>query len=330
MSTDADRERANRRRAITGLTVTLGGLVILAVAGVLAWSWRADLPDPVATHWGRGGVPDGFAPLDRAIAVPVGAGVVLVLAFGALTWAIGHSSVNRRLGAAVTAWVSVFMSIILIGSLWMQRGLSDAHQAASVNGVLLATFAGAAVAAVVAAVVVPGDSRQPTTHAVDANAPRARLIAGEHSTWTGHISSHVVLAISVPLTVLLLALTAFTRVWAILVLDVLVLALLLSMASFVVRVDRAGVAIRSTLGLPRYRIPLDEVVRADVIGVSAVRDFGGWGWRVGRGGRVGVVLRSGEGLLIERTGGRSIVVTVDDAAAAAGLVNSLADRARTT
>jgi hypothetical protein len=328
VSTDTDRERANRRRAATGLTVTLVGLVILAVAGVLAWSWRAELPDPVATHWGRGGTPNGFAPLSRAIAVPLGAGVVLVLAFGALTWAIGHSSVNRRLGAAITAWVSVFMSIVLLGSLWGQRGLSDAHNAHDVNGVLLVTFAGAAVAAVVAAVAVPGDPRQPTTHAVDASAPRATLIAGQRTTWAGHASSHAVLAISVPLTVLLLALAVYIRVWTILLVDVLVLGLLLSMASFVVRVDQAGVAIRSTLGLPRYRIPLDEVIRADVIQVSAIRDFGGWGWRVGRGGRVGIVLRSGEGLLVERTGGRSIVVTIDDATTAAGVVNSLADRAR--
>jgi hypothetical protein len=59
-----------------------------------------------------------------------------------------------------------------------------------------------------------------------------------------------------------------------------------------------------------------------------MRDFGGWGWRVGRGGRVGVVTRKGEGLLVERTGGRSIVVTVDGAAGAAGLLNALADRER--
>ena len=71
-----------------------------------------------------------------------------------------------------------------------------------------------------------------------------------------------------------------------------------------------------------------ELVRADVRDVRPFREFGGWGWRVGRGGRVGVVLRAGESLLVERTGGRSVVVTVDGARAAAGLVNSLADRSR--
>jgi hypothetical protein len=325
VSTDV--EHPNRRRT-TGLSVTLGGLGILAAAGVVAWSWRNNLPDPVATHWGRGGTPDGFSALSSAIAIPVGSGVVLVLAFGALTWAIGHSSVNRRLDAALTAWVSFFMAIILLGSLWGQRGLSNAHQAHGIDGVLLASFVGAAIAAVLAALAVPKDARQPTTHVVDADAPRVRLGAGQLTTWTGHASSPAAFAIAVPLTVLLVGLAVFTQLWATLVLDVLILGVLASMSSFDIRVDQTGVTIRSAMGLPRYRIPLDEVVRADVTEVSPVRDFGGWGWRVGRGGRVGIVLRKGAGLLIERTGGRSVVVTVDNAATAAGVVNALADRAR--
>jgi hypothetical protein len=319
---------ASHARRTTGIVVTLVGLAVLAAAAVLAWSWRTELPDPVATHWGRSSEPNGFSPLSQAIAVLIGIGAVLVLAFGALTWAIGHSSVNRRLGAALTAWIAVFMSIILLGSLWVQRGLSDAHQARDTNAVLLATFGGALAAALVAALAVPGDPRQPTTGAVDTSAPRVALGTGERAVWIGHASSHAVYAIVAPLTVLLLAVAAFAQRWPLLVVDGLVVGLLLSMASFVIRVDHTGVSIRSTLGLPRYRIPLDEVVRADVTQVSPVRDFGGWGWRVGRGGRVGIVLRRGEGLLVERTGGRSIVVTVDQAATAAGLVNTLADRAR--
>jgi hypothetical protein len=319
---------ASHARRTTGIVVTLVGLAVLAAAALLAWSWRNDLPDPVATRWVASGAPNGFAPLSQAIAVLIGVGGVLVLAFGALTWAIGHSSVNRRLGAAITVWVAVFMSIILLGSLWVQRGLADAHQARDTNAVLLATFGGALVAAIVAAVAVPGDPQQPTSAAVDAAAPRVALGTGERAVWIGHASSHAVYAIVAPLTVLLLAVAAFAQLWPLLAVDVLVVGLLLSMASFVVQVDQTGVSIRSTLGLPRYRIPLDEVVRADVTQVSPLRDFGGWGWRVGRGGRVGIVLRSGEGLLIERTGGRSIVVTVDDAATAAGLANTLADRAR--
>jgi len=128
--------------------------------------------------------------------------------------------------------------------------------------------------------------------------------------------------------VLTVALVLVTRLWVMLIVPVLLLALVAAMFSFVVRVDRTGLVVRSALGWPRTHIPLDEVVRADVIGVRPTRDFGGWGWRVGRGGRVGIVLRAGEGLLVERSGGRSLVVTVGGAREAAGLLNALATRAR--
>jgi hypothetical protein len=75
-------------------------------------------------------------------------------------------------------------------------------------------------------------------------------------------------------------------------------------------------------------IPLDEVLGAEQVTVSPFHEFGGWGYRVGRGGRVGVVLRAGVGLQVARTGGRSFVVTVDDAATGAALLNTLAARSR--
>jgi hypothetical protein len=128
--------------------------------------------------------------------------------------------------------------------------------------------------------------------------------------------------------VLVLTVVLLSQFWGLLIVVVLLVALIAAVSSVVVRVDSSGVTIRASLGWPRTRVPLDEIVRADVTEVRPLRDFGGWGWRVGRKGRVGVVLRRGEALLIERTGGRSVAVTVDDAAAAAGLVNVLADRAR--
>jgi hypothetical protein len=47
------------------------------------------------------------------------------------------------------------------------------------------------------------------------------------------------------------------------------------------------------------------------------------------GGGVGYVVRTGEGIEVERTSGRRFVVTVDDAATGAALLTTLADRART-
>jgi hypothetical protein len=100
------------------------------------------------------------------------------------------------------------------------------------------------------------------------------------------------------------------------------------MASFHVRVSAAGLTVRSTFGWPRTTVPADEVERADVVQVRPVHDFGGYGWRLGRQGRTGVVVRAGEALEVTRTGGRALVVTVDDAADAAALLNTMAERAR--
>jgi hypothetical protein len=181
-------------------------------------------------------------------------------------------------------------------------------------------------AAVVVAVLVPGDPAQPTTEQVDRSAPRATLEAGADTVWSGVAESRAALLCGVGAVGLVLA--VWTRLWVLFAVAVVVFAIVASMSIVTVRIDRTGVVIRSPLGWPRTRLPLTEVVRAGTLDVRPLRDFGGWGWRVGRGGRVGIVLRSGESLLIERTGDRSTVVTVDGALAAAGTLNALADEAR--
>ena len=51
--------------------------------------------------------------------------------------------------------------------------------------------------------------------------------------------------------------------------------------------------------------------------------YGGWGWRR-RPGRSAVVIRAGDGLVLRLRSGGTIVVTVDGAHTAAGLVNDVA------
>jgi hypothetical protein len=77
------------------------------------------------------------------------------------------------------------------------------------------------------------------------------------------------------------------------------------------------------LGWPRYRIPADDVAEATAADVGALQ-FGGWGYRVLPGAH-GLILRSGEALLVRRrSNGRLFAVTVDDAATAAGLLSTYA------
>jgi hypothetical protein len=321
-------QRTRRRRHATGVAVLSGGLAILGAAALLAWSWRAELPDPVASHWNAAGEPDGFSTLGGIISLLLGLGGALVLVFGGITWGLGQSAVNRRIGAAGTVWVALFISIVVVGSLEIQRGLADARDAGGLGNVLLVAFLGSVVPAIVVAAVVPGDLRLPATEAVAADAPRVTLVDGERATWIARVSSPVAFVVGIPVLVLAVGLVWVTRAWAVAFVNVAVLLALVTLSSFVVRVDRDGLTVRSSLGWPRYRVPLDEIVRSDVTQVSPMREFGGWGWRVGRDGRVGVVLRKGEALIVQRTGGRAVVVTVDGAATAAGLLNALADRGR--
>jgi hypothetical protein len=326
--TDAWARQASRRRHVTGAAITFGGLAVIAIGAVVMWSWQSRLPNPIASHWGVGGKPDGFSSLGEMVGVLLGIGGGIVLAFGAFTWALGQSAVSRRIGAAATAWAAIFLTIVVVGTLYVQLDLPDARDVGDVNGVLLVAILSSAVLAILVAVVVPGDKRLPTTAAVASDAPRVRLLEGERATWIGRASSPVAFLIGAPVLVLSVVLVVLLQAWVMLVIAAVVLLALTTLSSFVIRVDRDGLTVRSSLGWPRYRVPLDEVLRADVTQVSPVKDFGGWGWRVGRDGRVGVVLRKGESLLVERTGGRSIVVTVDGATSAAGLLNALADRGR--
>jgi hypothetical protein len=94
-----------------------------------------------------------------------------------------------------------------------------------------------------------------------------------------------------------------------------------------VRIDENGLTARPTLGWPLYRIPLADIASAASTTVVPLGEFGGFGLRWGLGKRMGIVTRGGEGLEVQRRDGRALVVTVDDAATAAGLLTALSARA---
>lgn len=89
-----------------------------------------------------------------------------------------------------------------------------------------------------------------------------------------------------------------------------------------VTVDARGLTLSGLLGVPRYRVPLGRIAAADVVEVAPLA-FGGWGLRLSRRGEVGVILRAGPGLRVDRIAGRPLVITVDDAATGAGLLRAL-------
>ncbi|HEX6871978.1 MAG TPA: DUF1648 domain-containing protein, partial [Micromonosporaceae bacterium] len=134
-SSTAARDTSPRRR--TALWTTAAGLAVLVATLVIARSWRDQLPDPVASHWGISGAADGFSSLTELLAWMLGGGVVLVLGFGAITLLLGQAAATRRIGAAMTIWAALFLGLLTLGTLYVQRGLTDARQVGDIGPVLL-------------------------------------------------------------------------------------------------------------------------------------------------------------------------------------------------
>ncbi|MFI2485440.1 DUF1648 domain-containing protein [Promicromonospora kroppenstedtii] len=309
----------------------LAGLSLLALAAGVALSWRDSLPDPVATHWSADSGPDGFMPLGAFVAALAGTGAACVALFSAIGFYGGRAVSTRRLSVAMNVWIGGFIGTILAGSLWAQRGLADAAEAWMPGWLLAVAFLGPAVPAVVAALLVPADRPLPATEPVDSRAARAELAPGERAAWIGRATTTPTgLALQLGAALVCAVLTVVTQFWAMLVVPAILVLLFLAMLSFTVRVDSSGLTVRSTLGWPGTRIPAGEVLVASATQVNPLGDYGGWGWRVALdgSGRTGVVLRKGEALAVDRTGGRGFVVTVDGAAEAAALLNTMAERAR--
>jgi hypothetical protein len=91
-------------------------------------------------------------------------------------------------------------------------------------------------------------------------------------------------------------------------------------------IDYSGIGLRGKSGGMPSPIRLGDVRSAEVTQVSAIRDFGGIGYLTAPDGRQGWITRSGEALVVHRHGKPDFVYTVDDAAEAAAVLNTLVAR----
>lgn len=314
-------------RTMTSVLTLVVPAALVGTTLAVAAAWSDELPNPVAVHFDSDG-PNRYASLagllwpSAAVSLLVGVGCWVLAYF----W--GRAALARRTASATAVGVAGLMAALTIGILDLQRGLADAADVGDTGLVTVIALGVGIVGAVLGAVLMPGDVHHPAGGQVPADAPRLDLGADESASWVARAQSRATLVVGGAVALLTFVIAALSQLWAVAIVGVAILVLVLAMGRFTVVVDRRGLTVRSTLGWPRTGVPLDEVVRAEVVVVSPFREFGGWGLRVGRGGRVGVVLRTGEALQVERSGGRALVVTVDDAATAAALLNTLASRAR--
>ncbi|WSQ13970.1 hypothetical protein OG604_42975 [Streptomyces sp. NBC_01231] len=100
----------------------------------------------------------------------------------------------------------------------------------------------------------------------------------------------------------------------------------LAFVNVALKVDKESLEVRcGHIGVPRRRIPLAHVAGAEFDPHVTPRHWGGWGyrWRPEKG--TAVVVRRGEGVVLQLWDGHTFTITVDDAEAA---VRVIKDRLR--
>lgn len=300
------------------LLTALPFLLALAAHLLLLALWADRLPDPLATHFsaGDGSPADGwtgttaYTLLSTALFLALGAGWTVLVRRSAL-W-----------GAWATSGFTGALLVLLV------RDNLDAADAALVTSSpthLLVAAGAAAVAALVGVVLarlVPEEARPPRAAAFE---PRLPLGDSELAGWSRGTGSRP-MAVLGAVTVAAAPVPLFTGPWPIALVLSAAGLLVLGLARIRVTVDRRGLTVRPALApWPRVRVPIDRIEGASGRDVDALAEFGGWGYRV-RAHRTGLVLRSGEALVVRREGGREFAVTVPDAATAAALLNTLVER----
>ncbi|MFH8755732.1 DUF1648 domain-containing protein [Streptomyces atroolivaceus] len=305
-----------RRSALTAVPFLVA---TVAYAGLFLWSYDR-LPERIATRFSADGGADDY--MSRAAALWFGCAVLvgLGLLFTVLTSAAGKST-GARLNAAVGVGTAVTLGYPLILTVLVNRDIQDPATAElPLWHVAVLLTGGVAAGALAWRLMGAGPRPEPSPPA-----PSLPLAEGEAAAWSRTVVSRALLFPAGAVA----AVGGFTAVsgnrWA----GLLPLVLGLACSAFAgvrVTVDRRGLTVASTvLPRPRLALPLGSIVDAGSVQVSAMGDFGGWGYRI-RPGRRGVLLRSGEALSVRTSVGREYVVTVDDSTTAAALLNGLADR----
>ena len=306
--------------------LVLGGVVTTALLAAAS-------PDLVAVHWGPSGEADGFAAPWTVVAVTaaVGIGMSTLLAT-ILLIARAEPGQNSWSHKVIAVMVTAAIGLIVGLGIWILVSQADGGPAPAVGGGLGIGFGAAVISGALAALVLP---RAESRRAVDpAPAAPVALGADERVVWTrtARMSAPAIAVISAVVLVMLVGVGIAVVLhdgtgWPVLLVPAVFAVLLLSLTAFHVRVDRTGLSVRSALGLPAWSIRPEQIASAGVVEVAPLSEFGGWGVRIGRDRRTGVITRAGEALQVRRRSGRALVVTVDDADTAAGLLSTLGERA---
>jgi len=294
------------------------------------------MPATIAVHWNAAGEADRFAPAwtQPLATIAFGLGLPLLIALTSLPGLRrGERGPTYRLMGATAAALSALVTVALTWTFVMQRGLDSSTDAPTVWPALVAAFVAGAIAGAAAWFFQP---REESTDAATLPATPLALAAHEQVLWMRTTSIAQGAAIAIFAGVLVIAVAAAVAgvtgadplvVWLLVGCAALLLVLAATTLAFHVRVDDSGLHVDSVLGIPRFHVPLADIESAARVEVNPMGEFGGWGLRLSTGRRFGVVLRAGDAIEVLRRSGKRFVVTVDDAATGAALLEALVSRA---
>ena len=309
------------RRAHLGVTAAVLAVcaaVYVAVVALVA----GDLPARIAVHFGVDGASDGW--LGRSVALvsfgvfAIGLPALLLVVFAAGQWWRGASA---RLTSALVTGLAAGLVALFGYLLWSQRGLADTTDLRLGAWALLWPLAAALGVGLLTAAVLPPALPQPDPVSVEP----MEITASDRVSWFGTVrSSQVMIWALLGGVLAVVVATLLSGIWWLWAVVLLMLLLFPATTTFRVTVDRSGLTWRSALGVPRGRVPLEEVTGVSIVEVRP-GDFGGYGVR-SVPGATGVITRSGPALQVVR-GERRFVVTVDDPVAGASVLEGLRRRA---
>lgn len=307
------------RRVVS--TIVLPTAMLLAIV-LPALVMQDRLPGRIATHWNGSGAPDGSAN-----------GVLFVAVFTAVwlaAWASLLPGARRRERQFHAPWV-LGLGGFLVGivGLTINANVDAAQWSAAEHLSLVAVVAPVVLALLLAALgfVLERDVPAGATEHLTPTPSTTGLRPGERFFWSGGAQASWwfpagVSALGVATAALAFVSGAPTVLMLIIGIALPVLALFTSRTRLTV--TPAGVQAQMGARYPRRIVPASSIVGADAIDVVPLQ-WGGWGWRM-TPKATALIVRRGEGVRLQLTTGRDLVITVDDATTAASLINDLRDR----
>ncbi|MDJ0498181.1 MAG: DUF1648 domain-containing protein [Acidimicrobiia bacterium] len=295
--------------------LTLGvvpGLLLALIALPFALYWN-ELPNPMATHWDLGGTPNGSMPP-----------LVLLLLLAALYIAV-YWAITRVLARTPYEGPSFIAGLFGIGGLlaaisWssIQVNREEASWETATGFGLLEILLTVGIALGLGAIgwaLAGGRSIERTPPA--AAVPTLDLDRPSAAVWSSRGNGLILQVVGAVLILIGLA----TWGWSTLILIALGVVVLVFAEVRVTVAQRGVVVSLGWLGVPSWTVPMDVIERAEVEQVNPMA-YGGWGYRLRPGVRA-IVTRGGESLRLVRAEKADLVLTVDDAATGAGVINSM-------